>query len=448
MLVIVSDLHLTDGTIGTSIGAAAFEDFRARLKELAVDASHRADGRYRPIESFDLVLLGDIFDLIRTTRWNDTGVAVRPWDHREKPGPFADKIAEITTAILKRNKGALDLLRECSRGAAVTVPAAHGAGEQVPVRVRIHYVVGNHDWYYHLPGAAFDAIRATINEAIGLHNGAGPFPHDPEESDQLMEVYRRHRVYARHGDRYDSFNYVEEKGRDAATLGDALVVDLINRFPHEVRRRLVDLPAEFLDGLDELANVRPSLLVPVWVNALLGTAELSKGQVHAVKRIWNELADAFTELPFVRAHDKPLMLDEVDGLEATLRLSSRFSFRDIARIVTFIQKKFWKGGFSYARNALREMAFRNGSADYIVYGHTHHYEVVPLHTRFEHQQKIDQLYFNSGTWHAIHERTLKSDNLLTPQFIHFHVMTYLAFFGEDERSGRRFETWSGTLGLR
>jgi hypothetical protein len=448
MLVIISDLHLTDGTAGKSIGAAAFEDLRVRLRELAVDASHRADGRYRPIESFDLVLLGDVFDLIRTTKWNDEGTAVRPWEHLDKPAEFAAKIAEITAAILERNRGALEILRDCSRGTAVTVPAVVGASEEVPVRVRIHYVVGNHDWYYHLPGEAFDAIRATINEAMGLHNGSGPFPHDPEESDQLMAVFRRHRVYARHGDRYDSFNYVAEKGRDAATLGDALVVDLINRFPHEVRRRLADLPPAFVEGLDELANVRPSLLVPVWVNALLSSSELSKAQVHAVKRIWNELADNFTELPFVRSHDRALVLDEVDGLEATLRLSAHFSFRDIARIVTFIQKKFWKGGFSYARHALRETAFRNGSADYVIYGHTHHYEVVPLHTRTEQQQKIDQLYFNSGTWHAIHERTLKSDSLMTPQFIHFHVMTYLAFFGEDERSGRRFETWSGTLGLR
>ncbi|MDT8306644.1 MAG: metallophosphoesterase [Anaerolineae bacterium] len=448
MLVIISDLHLTDGTTGTTIGASAFEDFRVRLRELAMDASHRANGVYRPIESFDLVLLGDVFDLIRTTLWNDEGAAVRPWEHREKPGHFADKIAEVTAAILGRNQGALAALRACSQGKAITVPVAPGAAEQVPVPVRIHYVVGNHDWYYHLPGAAFDAIRATVNEAIGLANGPGPYPHAPEESERLMEVYRRHRIYARHGDIFDPFNYIEAKGRDAATLGDALVVDLINRFPHLLRQRMTDLPPEFVDGLDELANVRPSLLVPVWVDSLLSSSDLTRAQNHAVKRIWNELADRFTELPFVRAHDKPLLLDEVDGLEATLKLSARFSFRDIARIATFVQKRFWKGGFSYARHALKEPAFKNGTADHIVYGHTHHYEVVPLHRRYDGQHEVSQICFNSGTWHVIHERTLKSDSLMTPQFTHFHVMTYIAFFAEDERSGRRFETWSGTLGVR
>jgi hypothetical protein len=358
-------------------------------------------------------------------------------------------VAGIAAAILRNNEKALAILRACSQGEAIRVAAAPGAAESWPVPVRLHYVVGNHDWFFHLPGAAFDAIRTTVNEAMGLSNDAGPYPHELEESDRLMEIFERHRVYARHGDRYDAFNYEEEQGRDGATLGDALVVDLINRFPHEVRRRLSGLPAAFLDGLDELANVRPSLLVPVWVDALVNSSDLTKEQEQDVKSIWNELADAFVELPFVRTRDRMLAFDEVDGLEATLRLSSRFSFGDIARIVTFVQERFWKGSMSYARHALKEPAYREGRADHIVYGHTHHYEVVPLNRRHDGSgQPANQLYFNSGTWHAIHERTLQSESFTEPQFAPFHVMTYLAFFRDGERGGRAFETWSGTLGMR
>jgi hypothetical protein len=32
------------------------------------------------------------------------------------------------------------------------------------------------------------------------------------------------------------------------------------------------------------------------------------------------------------------------------------------------------------------------------------------------------------------------------QFVRYHVMTYLGFFKEDERKGRRFEAWTGALG--
>jgi UDP-2,3-diacylglucosamine pyrophosphatase LpxH len=449
MLVIISDLHLTDGTTGSTIGAAAFEDFRVRLQELATDASHRAGGRYEPVEGLDLVLLGDVFDLIRSTRWSNPGVTIRPWEHRTRPDEFADHLADVTAAVLRKNADALAILRACSRDGAIRVAVAPEATETVPVPVRIHYVVGNHDWFYHLPGPAFDAIRMTVNETMGLSNDAGPYAHDLEESDRLMAIFDAHRVYARHGDRYDSLNYEEEQGRDGATLGDALVVELINRFPHEVRRRLSGLPTAFLDGLDELANVRPSLIVPVWIDALVNTSDLTKSQENEVKVIWNELADAVVELPFVRERDKMLKLDEVDALQATLHLSSRFSFGDIARIVTFIRDRFWKGGESFASHALKEPAYKEGRADHIVYGHTHHFEAIPLNRRRDAQgHLVNQLYFNSGTWHAVHEQTRQSESVLEPYFVPFHVMTYLAFFRDGERSGRAFETWSGTLGMR
>ena len=43
-------------------------------------------------------------------------------------------------------------------------------------------VLGNHDWYYHLPGAAMQAIRQKIVAALGLANPDAFFPHDLEEA--------------------------------------------------------------------------------------------------------------------------------------------------------------------------------------------------------------------------------------------------------------------------
>ena len=69
MLVIVSDLHLGDGTTANSIAPNAFHLFANRLNETAYFASFRKDGTYRPLETLDLVLLGDILDPIHSTRW-------------------------------------------------------------------------------------------------------------------------------------------------------------------------------------------------------------------------------------------------------------------------------------------------------------------------------------------------------------------------------------------
>ena len=66
MLVIISDLHLTDGTSGSTISPGAFQLLGERLTDLAIGASQRRDGTYRPIERVDLLLLGDVFDVIRS----------------------------------------------------------------------------------------------------------------------------------------------------------------------------------------------------------------------------------------------------------------------------------------------------------------------------------------------------------------------------------------------
>jgi len=48
MLLIISDIHLGDGTTAESIPPSAFQLFANRVREMAYFASWRADGTYRP----------------------------------------------------------------------------------------------------------------------------------------------------------------------------------------------------------------------------------------------------------------------------------------------------------------------------------------------------------------------------------------------------------------
>jgi UDP-2,3-diacylglucosamine pyrophosphatase LpxH len=448
MLVIVSDLHLTDGTTGQTIGAGAFVDFRQRLQELACDASKRPNDGYRPIERVELVLLGDIFDLIRSTKWSTEKLGepgyVRPWDDPQSE-LYVQKVEEIVEAILAHNAAAFAVLKGLQEGDLLQVPTTPGSSERTAVPVNTWYVLGNHDWMLHLPGAAYDAMRQKITDALGLANPPGPYPHDPAEAPWLMALYGAHHVFARHGDIFDPFNYDKEKGRDAATLGDAIVVELINQFPQEVGEQMGDvLPPPFLAGLNELANVRPSLLVPAWVDALLNNMQIPPQQAAQVKQIWDELAAAFLKLPFVREQDERFKLDAVDVMEVLLRLYDRVSVGTAAQVIRFVQEKVWRGNSSFAAYALQEQAYREQWAHHIVYGHTHHYEMIPLNKIYDGYESLDQIYYNSGTWHPVHVLT-KADK---DQFVFFQVMTFMAFFQGDERRGRPFESWSGTLGVQ
>jgi hypothetical protein len=449
MLVIISDLHLTDGTSGETIRTGAFRIFRERIRDLAYDASWRTDEKYVPIECVDLVLLGDIIDVIRSTRWFEGNPSLRPWGDHDSPA-FADRVARITEDIIANNKSSLDVFKSLHDPEIMSVPAAGADGkpvtesrsgspeQRVPVPVRIHYLVGNHDWFFHLKGEPYNAIRKLIVDAIGLANDPNiVFPHDPDESALIRQVYREHEVFARHGDIFDPTNF--EHSRDASSLGDAIVIDLLNRFAIEVSKRLEGrISPECEAGLREIDNVRPLSMIPVWVDGLVQRT-CSDEIAMQVKQIWNDLVHEFLKVDFVR--DRPL------GSSAMIKLgfeiSSDLSLTGLSDVVTWFSAKMGSAETLYPY-AMQERAFLDGWARFIVYGHTHHYEIVPLRSEQRQGETVDTLYINSGTWRPVHE--LARFHPVQRQFVRYHVMTYLSFFKDEERKGRGFEIWSGALG--
>ena len=85
MLVFLSDIHWTDGTSGETIHSGAFRGFVQDLSRMAKDARAK---------DLEVVLLGDILDLIRSEQWIKT--EVRPWDAK------SPKQEQITKKILHR----------------------------------------------------------------------------------------------------------------------------------------------------------------------------------------------------------------------------------------------------------------------------------------------------------------------------------------------------------
>ena len=449
MLVIISDLHLTDGSSGSTISAGAFHLLAERLSDMAVRASSRADGSYRPIERIDLLLLGDVLDVIRSSRWLQH--SIRPWDNPHAPETFS-VVSRITNDILRQNAESLGVLRQLATEGAIQIPQAnqlrqpHRGTDLQPVPVHIHYMVGNHDWMYHLPGQQYDTLRQTVAQHMGLSNRLGtPFAHDPREDEAVLEVLRQHKTFARHGDIYDPFNFEED--RDMSSLGDAIVIELLNRFSAKVESELLDqLPADTLFGLREIDNIRPLVLVPVWIDGLLERTCSYPAMRKQVKRIWDELADEFLELAFVRARDTWSPVDLIDGLQRALKFSRRLSIGWASWISDWVNNLRGERPHSYHEHALKEQDFRNRRAKHVVYGHTHHHETVPLDASFSEGYVLNQLYFNSGTWRRVHRQTQLAPS--EHEFIACENMTYLCFFQGDERGGRPYESWTGTLAIQ
>ncbi len=449
MLFIVSDLHLGDGTTANSISSNAFNLFAGRLQETIQFASVHRDGKYRPIEYVDVVLMGDILDPLHSTLWLNTmpGDAdyIRPWSDPANP-LFAPKLLKVTRAILEKNKESMAILRRCASGELLKLAPATKRGTpdqrtrtRIPVKLRIHYMVGNHDWYYHLKGKAFDQIRQEMIDAMGLYNSASPFPYDPDEDPFLKDLFARHKVLARHGDCYDKFNFDREKGRDHAALGDVFTMDVCNRFPVEVEKRYKDqLSPNLVESLRKITNIRPVLAIPLWISGQIRHHTSSPGLEKDLKEVWDGIAEEFLQLEYVRQLDRAFEFDIVDAMKLMVRISGSTSFSTIDDIVIWVHEKMLGGQRSFAGHALQEPAFLDGSARHVIYGHTHQHEIVPLDSTANVQS---QLYLNSGTWHSYYDLAIR--NLKDQKFIPYQALTYLTFYTEDEHDGRQFETWSG-----
>ncbi len=448
MLLIISDLHLTDGTSGATISSGAFHLLAERVQDLATRASFRTNGSYRPIEQIDMILLGDVLDVIRSSQWLATDV--RPWDDVQSPATV-ETVSRITQDILDQNDASFTVLRALAHEGVVQIPPANQMGRPVatapgiPVPVRIHYLVGNHDWFYHLEGPGYNTIRQQVVHRLGLANRAEmPFAHDPAEDQTILAAMRRHQVFARHGDIYDPFNF--EGDRDASSIGDAIVIELLNRFSAQVESELgTDLPIATIHGLREIDNIRPLMLVPVWIDGLLERTCSFPAMRKKVKMIWDGLADRFLELSFIQARDTWCPVDLVDGLQKALKFSQRLSVDWASWLSQWMLRMRGASHESYYQHALTERDFRNRRAKHIVYGHTHQPETYPLDASYAEGNVLNQVYFNSGTWRRVHRQTLLAPG--EHEFIASDTMTYLAFFQENERRGRPYETWTGSLGV-
>jgi len=471
MLVIISDLHLGDGTIAESIPASAFYLFAKRLRQDAHFASMHY-GQYKPVEELDVILLGDVLDPIHSTKWfyakSDTEQKhitepgdpdyIRPWSDPNDPR-YAAKLLEVTRAILKQNEEAFSLMRKLANGEFIEFDAPdqtgnrniNGAGK-IPLKVRFHYMVGNHDWYYHLKGEAFDQIRREIIEALGLSNGPGPFPHDlrkmdpaypwkRDESEQIERLFSEYKVFARHGDMFDSFNFDVEAGRDQATLGDVFAMEVCNRFPEELKH-LSRLEPKAIKNLRNIANIRPSLATALWISGqikqLSSEKLLGNMKERELKKIWDNLGANMLELDFVKSRDKAYKLDIVDKMQAAMRVSRVISLETLDKLVYKIQKRrLFGGGHTFLEHALQEPSFKNDEARYIIYGHTHFHETVPL----DYDLLGNQIYFNSGTWHTYFDLARK--NPKEKKFIPYKALSYITFYKKTEHDDRMFETWTG-----
>jgi hypothetical protein len=445
MLAIISDLHITDGTTGQLLPPGTMDLLSERLCDLAWRASWRADGCYRPIDRIDLVLLGDVLDIMGSRRW--LASPCRPWDDNQSPAVI-DTTTGIVEEILRRNVDCIRTLRSLATEATVSLPPATAAGqpvleaEEMPVAVCTHYMVGNCDWPLHLKGTQYDLIRHKVTHHLGLVTPYNkPFPHEAGECEQLQEALRQHRVLARHGDIFDPLSFADD--RDSSSISDVIAIELIARFLQHIESEMADqMSAATWSALCEIDQVRPMLLVPAYMESILERTAAPAVR-NRIKRMWDYMVEQMLHLEIVRRLMSTCAIDMLDGISAALKFSRRDSQNWIGRTINFLCGLRGMTSMSYAQHAMAEADFRNRRARHIVYGHTHQQENVPLDASHADGYVLNQTYFNAGCWRRCYQPTqmLAGNHELAA----CDSFSLLCFYQGDERSGRMHETWCGTL---
>ena len=488
MLVIISDLHLTDGTSGELIDEKAFRIFRNRVGDMAYDASWRsgggrggragghggrvdggvnaadnAAGFYQPLEQLDILLLGDIIDMIRSEKWNGQPEINMPWTSDRSDAFFA-QISAIVDGVLSNNIKSFAVLKDIAQ-TGIKIPLAmrvlseeekisktigsEASPEKATVKVNIYYMVGNHDWFLYIDDPRMDAIRNRIIDALGLVNERDkPFPYFPDENKALEQSQNDHHVYALHGDIFDKTNY-QPPGRDHSSVGDVVVLKLLNEIPNQIEQQLAHFPADkigtitdidtFVKELREIDNLRPYSLAPLWISSVIQKYQLDADFVNdSIRGALRQLIRDFTSNPLVSKQHWTVIELEI----ASLLLKSHLTIEHLARLVQLLS--LTKDDMESYRNFARTLTTNDAGKDktFYVMGHTHYPEIVPMSSCTVNGQVVGQIYMNTGTWRPLHKTGIYDNS-----FISLNTMTIAGFYKGNERMGHTFEYWTGSLDL-
>ncbi len=427
MLVFISDLHLTDGGYKESrkpgsletLNPRAFLKFTTYLEPIVERALKDSDDK-----EVEIVLLGDIIDIIRSETWLQTDI--RPWSDRDSRDGTGKSLSDYTMEIVNQtcdnqiNRESIKYLKDFKVKMG-----------ELGYCIKITYIVGNHDWLVN----RYSETRMKMSEFLGLNSSDYknvPFP--------TFKFWEDQRVFARHGDIYDSFNF--EGNRDASSLGDAIVIDLITRFSLAVESEVGQASdPELICQLRQIDHVKHFYDMPAWILGACIRARSHK-TAQVIEDIWNDLVDRLLDIDFVKQHNTLWPFELVDAMKWGLRITKRLTFSDMAKLPA---KLFELGDDHYIDCAFRETSIARHDARYVVFGHTHSQKIVPLDIVYQGDDgAVEQIYFNTGTWRKLYTRT--EFDKRNYEFMYWNVMTFCAMYRGEERDGRGFEVWSGALG--
>jgi UDP-2,3-diacylglucosamine pyrophosphatase LpxH len=395
MLVLVSDLHLTDESTGRNVNPEAFKLFGSEVA---------ATARKRGAKETQIVLLGDTIDFVRSDYWLRERIPpeARPWggelDRRTGMNSGSSGIERQFLAILQK------ILRSPT---AQQLMATLAELERTCPAFTVRYVIGNHDrvlWN-------FPALQGEVRRAI------------PQISSFTAGIEsEEYGVIARHGHEWDlnchgwefrnrvllpreNVARFSAEAYQVMAIGEAVTAELMGGLIYHAAQ--LGVPHAVVEQLKDVNNLRPMLHVFEWLD-WIGAPQKREDQRRLYQAMRNALDGLLgTSLAQRWDHMRTDILvaaDLIDRLQQARRLLLGPDFGSFRERVGGLQRL--ERMFPYLFNeedVLREGArseevFRRRPGNPIqrvVYGHTHR---AGHHYFHGNQDGTVQMYINTGTY--------------------------------------------------
>ncbi|MCU0662465.1 MAG: hypothetical protein MUC50_09095 [Myxococcota bacterium] len=431
MLVVISDLHFTDGTTSNwgpdpRQSGANKDEFNVspRAFKLLIEDVAEIVRRGNKIDKVTFVYAGDIFDLLRTNAWFEAKEQEKPW----APNPEALLVERRCRSILEAISKA-----EATSASLAWLSGTHpdfAKSWQTSASIERVYLPGNHDRLLNL----YPSCRAWAY----AHLLADPTNRAPFSNQYTNAAHSTAVLHGHESDPY-SCEIAEDGTPDYSVMpiSDPMTTVLFARLGYEAGKR--GLPEEVVRRLRDIDNIRPTLAAIRLVQDIERSSHVGK----SLAKLVEEVVEDFEALPFYQTWTKAndhwnLGYDIADKLQLALRaiklLGTKLPLGMMEKLSSMMRNDSCE---SLALRCLDRMEIL-GLCNCVL-GHTHE----PLHQPLDVTPNgMQRHYLNSGTFRA----TL-TPSFAEKDFVPFQRFSYVVIYGPHEfQAGQplpMYEMWSG-----
>jgi UDP-2,3-diacylglucosamine pyrophosphatase LpxH len=213
MKIFLSDLHLSDGKERDDF--QYHKEFNETVKKWVEE-----------FKKVEIILLGDIFDLIRTQKY-----------YEFEGAPRSEVKLKVMADIVEHHSSFFETLKYFVEQAGCT----------------LRYIIGNHDFGAYLQPGLLKMIQDK---------------HGVTLTPELYYLDKELKIWAEHGHRYDCINNTFNKDGTPIeySVGDRIVIEIVDKFFEKVRKKQGELGinSEIINDLD---NVRPQSAITNWLDS-------------------------------------------------------------------------------------------------------------------------------------------------------------------------------------